>query len=86
MFRASSVVKIAPQEPHVKWEKLDFKILNDTLAEVLDIFWKILMCKHHLSQIQPDLTILKAPKREIKTPLFYRVFYHLKNPIFSFLI
>jgi hypothetical protein len=43
--------------------------------------------EHHISQIQPDWMILKPPKREMKTPLFYHVvFYYLKNPMFSFLV
>jgi hypothetical protein len=39
--------------------------------------------EHLLNQILPDPMILKAPKREMKTPLFYLIFYHLKKPMFS---
>jgi hypothetical protein len=38
--------------------------------------------EHHISQNQPDLMILKAPKHEMKKPLF-DVF---ENPMFSFIV
>jgi hypothetical protein len=61
-------------------ENLDFKIFKRYLGKSFGHILKANDVKHHISQMQPDWMTLKAPKREMKTPLFYHVFYHLKNP------
>jgi hypothetical protein len=57
-------------------EKLDFKNIKPYLGKRFGHILKANDVKYHIRQIQPDLMILKAPKREMKTPLFYHVFYH----------
>jgi hypothetical protein len=56
---------------HVKpckwaWQNSISKLLNDILTKVL-VIMKANDVKHHISQMQPDLMILKALKREMKT-------------------
>jgi hypothetical protein len=60
------------------FEKLEFKNDKRYLGKIFGHILKANDVKHHISQIQPDLMILKAPKREMKTPLFYfyQVFHH----------
>jgi hypothetical protein len=42
-------------------EKLDFKIVERYLGKSLGNILKANNVKHHISQMQPDLMILKAP-------------------------
>jgi hypothetical protein len=44
-------------------EKLDFKIVKRYSGKSFGHILKADDMKHHISQMQPDLTILKAPKR-----------------------
>jgi hypothetical protein len=55
-------------------EKLDFKNDKRYLGQIFGHILKDYDVKHHIGQIQPDLVILKAPKREMKTPLFTMYF------------
>jgi hypothetical protein len=48
-------------------EKLDFKIVKQYLGKIFEHNLKANDMEHPICQIQPDLMILKAPKREIKT-------------------
>jgi hypothetical protein len=57
-------------------EKLDFKNIKRCLGKIFGRILKAYDVKHHMSQSQTDWMILKAPKREMKTPLFY----HFKKP------
>jgi hypothetical protein len=58
----------------MRLEKLDFKNDKRYLGKIFGHILKAYDVKHHVSQIQPDLMILKEPKREMKAPLFYQVF------------
>jgi hypothetical protein len=49
-------------------EKLDSKNDKRYSGKFFGHILKTHDVKHHISQIQPDLMILKAPKREMKTP------------------
>jgi hypothetical protein len=51
-------------------ENLGFKIFKRYLGKSFGHILKAYDVKHHISQIQPDLTILKAPKREMKSWVF----------------
>jgi hypothetical protein len=48
-------------------EKLDFKTVKRYLGKSFGHILKANDVKHHIRQIQPDLMILKSPKREMKT-------------------
>jgi hypothetical protein len=54
-------------------EKLDFKIVKRYLGKSFGHFLKANDVRYHISQIQPDLMILTAPKREMKTRVFEMV-------------
>jgi hypothetical protein len=56
-------------------EKLDFKIVKRNIGKSFGHILKANDVKHHISQMQPDLMILKAPKRKMKTPVLYCVLY-----------
>jgi hypothetical protein len=47
-------------------EKLDFKIAKRYFGKSFGHILKANDVEHHISQMQSDLTILKAPKREMK--------------------
>jgi hypothetical protein len=46
--------------------KLDFKIVKRYLSKSFRQILKANDVKHYISQMQPDLTILKSSKREMK--------------------
>jgi hypothetical protein len=48
-------------------EKLDFKHVKRYLGKTFGPILKANYVKYHVSLTQPDLMILKAPKREMKT-------------------
>jgi hypothetical protein len=50
-------------------EKLDFKNVERYLGLIFGLILKANDMEHHISQMQPDLMILKASKRYLKTPL-----------------
>jgi hypothetical protein len=47
-------------------EKLNFKNVKRRLSKLFGHILKANDGKHHITQMQPDLIILKAPKREMK--------------------
>jgi hypothetical protein len=51
-------------------EKLYFKIVKRHLGKSFGHILNANDVKHHISQMQSDLTILKAPKREMKILFF----------------
>jgi hypothetical protein len=51
-------------------EKLIFKIVKRYFDKLFGHFLKANDMKHHISQMQPDLTILKATKQEMKTRFY----------------
>jgi hypothetical protein len=55
-------------------EKLDSKIVKQYLGKSFLHILKAYDVKHRISQMQPDLMVLKAPKCEVKTPLFTMYF------------
>jgi hypothetical protein len=63
MFRASSVVKIAPMRTpcYMGLEKLDLKIVKRYLCKSFGHILKANDVKHYISQMQLNLMILKAP-------------------------
>jgi hypothetical protein len=63
-------------------EKLDFKIVKRYLGKSFGHILKANDVKHHISQMQPDLTILKAPKREMETWDFINGKIHSKKAVF----
>jgi hypothetical protein len=65
MFRQSS--KILHVKCVMGLEKLDFKDVKRYLWKIFGHILKANNVKHHVSQMQPDLMILKAPKCEKKT-------------------
>jgi hypothetical protein len=73
---------------HVKMglENLDFKNVKRYLGKVFRHILKANDMEHFISQIQPDWIILKAQKREMKTPLLTCILYPLKHSMFSFLV
>jgi hypothetical protein len=64
-------------------EKLDFKNVKRYLGKSFGHILKAYDVKHHISQMQPDLIILKAPKREMKILVFLNGKIHGKNAMFS---
>jgi hypothetical protein len=67
-------------------EKLDFKIVKRYLGKRFRHILKAYDLKHHISQIQPDCMILKAPKREMKTRVFLNGKIRGRKVVFSFRI
>jgi hypothetical protein len=67
-------------------EKLDFQNEIQYLSKNFGHILKANDIKHHISQIQPYLTILMAPKREMKTKLFLPSILPFKHPMFSFIV
>jgi hypothetical protein len=51
-------------------EKLDFKIVKRYFGVSFGQILKANDVKHHIIQMQPDLMILKASKREMKHGVF----------------
>jgi hypothetical protein len=49
------------------FDQLDFKNVKQYQGKIFEYILKANDLKHQISQIQPDLMILKAPKRDIKT-------------------
>jgi hypothetical protein len=54
-------------------EKLDVKIVKRYFGWIFGHILKVNDMEHHISQIQPDLMILKASKRDMKTLLLNHV-------------
>jgi hypothetical protein len=63
-------------------KKLDLKIVEQYLVKSFGHILKANDVKHHISQIQPDLMILKAPKREMKYGFSLTANYMVKNRVF----
>jgi hypothetical protein len=53
-------------------EKLDFKNVKQYLGKSFGHILKAEDAKHRISQMQPDLTILKAPKQEMVIVFFFK--------------
>jgi hypothetical protein len=64
-------------------EKLDFKIVKRYFGKNFGHILKANDMKHHISQMQPDMTILNALLREMKTYVFLKVKIHGKKAVFS---
>jgi hypothetical protein len=64
-------------------EKLDFKNFKRYLGKSFGHILKANDMKHHISQLQPDLIILNAPYREMKTWGFLDGKIHSKIAVFS---
>jgi hypothetical protein len=60
-------------------EKLDFKIVKRYFGKSFGRILKANDLKHHIIEMQPDLMIFKAPKREMKTWGFQTLKYMVKS-------
>jgi hypothetical protein len=64
-------------------EKIDFKNFKRYFGCYFRHILKANDVKHHISQMQPDLMILKAPKREMKAWVFLKGKIHGKIGVFN---
>jgi hypothetical protein len=63
-------------------KKLDFNHFKRYFGKSFGHILKAKGVKHHISQIQPDLMILSAPKQEMKSWVFLNGKIHGKKVVF----
>jgi hypothetical protein len=74
---------VSRQNVKMGLEKLGYIIVKRYLCKSFGHILKVNDVKHHISRIQPDLTILKAPKREMKIWSFLNGKILGKKAVFS---